>query len=838
MKRVPPSLACVVFAALGLLVGCSGEVAGERPPHPPALGPVRGFVENHGQWDAGLRFAAAIGTRWTMVGGGTLSFGDGANTLRLSPSSRCVTTTRGVDTIATRCHFLRGRDPAQWVEDVPVFGAVAIDGIAPGVSLLLRESHDGHGFAYDLALSPGADATALEFKVGGARALRLDATSGELVLDCGTVELRQSAPLAWSLGVAGTRSPVPCRFELRGEDRFGFRLEVANAAAEHVIDPDLRWATHLGGTRLDEGFAVDVAANGDVFIAGSTLSPDLPTTPTVFDPGYNGTHPTPRDIGDAFVARLAADDGRLLWVTYLGGVENDRLASVAAIGDDAMLTGWTTSLDFPVTPGAFDTSHNGTGDGYLYLGGDVFVTRLADDGRSLRWSSFLGGSALEYPTSMAVRRNGEVAVSGHVHSTNFPTTPGAYSATRRAFSDLFLTRFAPDGASLLGSTYFGGADGEEYPHAMAFDAQGGVVLAGATDSNDLPVTPGALDTSFNGGVDHLADGFVARFDDRATTLSWCTYLGTPSSEYPRGIAIESNGDLTLTGAIDGPGLPTTPGVVGPNHFGGKDGFVWRISGDGATTRWASYVGGSLDDVFERCVALGGGRIAVSGNSLSPEFPRTRGAMNPVPLGQADGVVVVLAGDGTSIDHATSIGGRFYDRGLDVKRTADGELVTTGATYSFDSPVTQNGLAYRAGGDAFCQRLTALPLGVTRVGVPSGACARDARILARSAPFVGEARFQLSAGDVPPASPTLALVSLGTLTTPQSLFGIELFVDPAAILMSLPVAVDPHGSALMPLALPASPGLAGATIAVQFAWLDACPGAMLGASDAVRVVIQP
>lgn len=838
MNHASARLARFASGSLAILLGCSPSDAPPSGSRPPALGPLRGFVENRGQWTEALGFAASLGTRWALVLDDAVEFGSGSRSVRLSPSNRTGAVARGVEPLATRCHFLRGADASQWVVDASVYRSVTIDDLAPGVAMVLRESGDGLGFAYDLLLAPGARPETLEFTVSGARALRIDAASEELVLDCGEVELRQSAPIAWSVGLGGERSPTPCAFELRGADRFGFRLEVRDSARAHVIDPDLRWATHLGGTRLDEGYAIDVAANGDVFIAGSTLSPDLPTTPTVFDPGYNGTHPTPRDIGDAFVARLAADDGRLLWVTYLGGVENDRLVSVAAVGDDAMLTGWTTSLDFPVTPGAFDTSHNGTGDGYLYLGGDVFVTRLADDGRSLRWSSFLGGSALEYPTSMAVRRNGEVAVSGHVHSTNFPTTPGAYSATRRAFSDLFLTRFAPDGASLLGSTYFGGADGEEYPHAMAFDAQGGVVLAGATDSNDLPVTPGALDTSFNGGVDHLADGFVARFDDRATTLSWCTYLGTPSSEYPRGIAIESDGDLTLTGAIDGPGLPTTPGVVGPNHFGGKDGFVWRISGDGTTTRWASYVGGSLDDVLERCVALGGGRIAVSGNTLSPEFPRTRGAMNPLPLGQADGVVVVLAGDGTSIDHATSIGGRFYDRGLDVKRTADGELVTTGATYSFDSPVTQNGLAYRAGGDAYCQRLTALPLGVTRVGVPSGACARDARILARSGPFVGETRFLLSAGDVPPASPALALVSLGTLTTPQTLFGIELFVDPAALLMSLPVAVDPHGSALLPLGLPASPGLAGATLAVQFAWLDACPGAMLGASDAVRVVIQP
>ncbi|MBI5851299.1 MAG: hypothetical protein HZB39_09745 [Planctomycetes bacterium] len=828
----------VVFLGMGI-VPCSfrGRSATFDACHRGiALGPAAGFVENLGQWPDSLRFAAARDGRWLHVVDGALVAGDHGRALRFTHGGAAAAM-HGVAPRSWRCNFLFGPDQAEWVRGARAFASVRIDDVAPGIDLVVREAIDGGAFAYDLVLDPGADAGALEFTVDGASRITVDDASGELVLDVSGSTLRQSAPIAWSLDAGGARVPLVCRFELRAADRFGFLVGCSDPQTARVIDPDLRWATCVGGTAIDDGFALGVARNGDAFVAGSTQSLDLATSAGVFDPTYNGSIPTPRVVGDCYVARLAASDGRLLWISYLGGVENDRLVACDAIGDDPILTGWTTSLDFPVTPLAFDTSHNGTGDGYVYSGGDVFVTRVTADGTNLVWSSFLGGAMLEYPTSMAVLQNGEVAVSGHVHSTNFPTTPGAYSSARRAFSDAFVTRFAADGSALLGSTYFGGADGEEYPFAMAFDPQGGMVIAGATDSNDLPVTPGAWDTTFNGGSLHFADGFVARFDPTASTLTWSTYLGTPSNEYPRGIAMESDGSMTLTGAIDGPGLPVSQNAFDPTHSGGFDGFAWRLSADGSATLSATYVGGSADDIFERCAPLGGGRVAISGSTLSADAPRTRGALLSSPLGANDGWLVVLSSDASSVDYATLIGGRFGDRGLDVRQAPDGALVTAGTNYSPDYATTPGTQTYRGGGDAYCQALAALPLGVSRHGAPSGACARGARVMARSGPFVGEPRFELSAGDVPTASPALALVALGVLAAPLPLLGIDVWVDPNSLVVSTPVLVDARACAHLPLAVPATSGLAGATIAVQFAWLDACPGYVLGASDAVRVVIQ-
>jgi len=219
-------------------------------------------------------------------------------------------------------------------------------------------------------------------------------------------------------------------------------------------------------------------------------------------------------------------------------------------------------------------------------------------------------------------------------------------------------------------------------------------------------------------------------------------------------------------------------------------------------------------------------------------PLSRGAWHGAPVGQYDGWLCILASDGTAVDYGSAIGGPFSEFGFDVQRTPGGELVASGATWSSGFPVTPGGAANVGGGDAFCVQIAALPVGVQRHGAPSGSCARGARVHARSGPFVGEAGFALSAGDVPPGSPALAAVSFTALAASQPLLGIDLWVDVNSLLATPSVAVDGSACAHLPLPIPASPGFVGLPLAVQFLWIDGCAGVSLGASDAVAIVIQP
>lgn len=805
---------------------------------PTQLGIVRGFVENCGQWPASIAFAASADDQWLHVQPGGFTCGRGAHRVELRSRHAAALPARGIAVSAGVCNFLLGSDPREHVVGARIFAAVEQPAVAPGIDLVVRRAAPGHAavFAYDVHMQPGAQLDALEFDVHGARSLRIDAATGDLVLDLDGEELRHSEPAAWR-DVHGRREPLACSFELRGPATFGFRVAGDQGADAVCIDPDLRWGTCIGGSASDNGNGIATAQNGDVFVAGTLRSTSMPGTGSSFDPTWNGGTTVPGFVGDGYVARFRSDNGALLWCTYLGGTENDHIELVRSIGNDAVITGWTSSTDYPTTPGAFDTTHNGTGDGYTYYGGDVIVTRLAANGQSLVWSTFLGGAMLEYGIGLAVAPNGEVAVSGHVHSLNFPTTPGCYRSTRLSFSDLFVSRLSADGTALLGSTYCGGSDGEEYPYALAFAANGDLIAAGATDSSDLPVTAGTWDPTYNGGTEHFADGFVLRLNGTCSQLLWCTYLGTPANEYVRGLAVHGDGSLTLTGIIDGPGLPTTPQSLGPAPFGNDDGFAWRLSGDGTTTHWATYVGGSADDLLYRAIDLGGGRTAIAGTSSSVNVPTTRGSAFPNFSGGQNGWLVVLGSDGRTLDYGTTVGvwGAF---GTDVSRAPNGELTTTGTNFSSQFSVTAGGLPYVGGGDAYVLRVSGLPLGMQRIGAPSGVCGRGARVMARSGPFVGESAFALTAGDIPPISPTVAGIATGTLGTPTPVLGVDLWIDPAALITTLGVAVDAHGCARLPVPVPANASLVGATLAAQFLWLDACPGLSCNASDAVTITVQP
>ncbi|MCR9247172.1 MAG: hypothetical protein NXI31_19235 [bacterium] len=803
------------------------------------LGVVNGFVENLGQWHEDVALAASANGEWLHVRADGLRFGRGTAAFGLTPTNGRAGAPEGLTPTGAVCNFLLGADPAQHHTGATVFQAAALPAIADGVSLIARRAAPGRvaSFAYDLLLAADADLDSVELRVLGATELSIDETNGELVMRGPGGELRQSEPVAWSES-HGQRQPVDCRFELRGHDRYGFVVTGTATPVALCVDPDLQWRTNFGGSLRDDGKGIGTAQNGDVLVGGTTLSPALPTTFTTFDPSYNGTWPTPRDIGDCFVARLAASDGSLLWCTYVGGGENDYLDELHCIGDECVLAGWTSSTDYPTTPGAYDRSHNGTGDGYLYLGGDVMVTRLAADGRSLVWSTLLGGSQLEYPLAMAIAPNGDVAVTGHVHSPDFPTTSGAFSDTKLGHSDFFVTVIKDDGSSLVASTYCGGTRGEEYTYGLAFAANGDVIAAGGTNSDDLPVTPGVLGPTYGGGTEHTADAFVIRFDAMLTAVQWCTYLGTPSNESQRGMALHDDGSITVSGFIDGPGLPTSPGVIAPTHQGLRDGFLWRISGDGATSHWATYFGGALADQVERVIPLGGGRLAVVGKTQSTTLPYTPGSVGPAPMGFDDALLAIVAGDGGSIDYATALGGVYSERCMAVAQNPDGDLVVTGTAYGNSVAPTAGGRSYSGGGDAYIYRLAALPNGAVRFGSPSGTCNRDARIRTRSAPVVGDGQFALTCGTVPVGSPTLAAVSFAGLTTPIALPGADLWVDPNVMLASIGLPVDSWSTATLPLPLPNDPGFAGLPLFAQFLWLDACPATALGASDAIAITIQP
>jgi hypothetical protein len=276
-------------------------------------------------------------------------------------------------------------------------------------------------------------------------------------------------------------------------DAFVTKLQASGAA--------LAYSTYLGGSGVDSALGIAVDDAGSAYVTGLTPSSDFPTTPGAFDTTKGASY-------DAFVTKLAPGGASLAYSTFLGGAGDDLGYAIAVDnGGSAYVAGETDSTNFPTTPGAFDTTYGG-GDAAK----DAFVTKLVSSGAALAYSTYLGDTANESASAIAVDDDGNAHVTGQTGSTNFPTTPDAFDATWNGATDAFVTTLNASGAALVYSTYFGGAVGDAI-YGIAVDGAGSAYVTGQTASTNFPTTSGAFDTTFGGA----SDAFVAKFEEPTAT---------------------------------------------------------------------------------------------------------------------------------------------------------------------------------------------------------------------------------------------------------------------------------------------------------------------------------
>jgi hypothetical protein len=261
----------------------------------------------------------------------------------------------------------------------------------------------------------------------------------------------------------------------------GFVLELAADGGS------LTFGTLFGGSGDDDGRAFSFDSGGNLVFTGHTDSPDFPTTAGAYDTTLDGYY-------DAFVSKLVADGSSLLYSTYIGGSGSDWGEGLAADSNGTMLmTGCTTSEDFPTTPGAYDTTPNGSED--------AFVLKLASEGGSLLFSSFVGGSSRDQGEEVVLDEDGNLLVVGTTNSPDFPTTAGAYDTTHNGDWDGFVFKLASAGDALEYSTYVGGEEHVDEAWAVTPAGLDEIVVAGRTDSSDFPTSAGAYDVTYNGDDD-------------------------------------------------------------------------------------------------------------------------------------------------------------------------------------------------------------------------------------------------------------------------------------------------------------------------------------------------
>ncbi|MHC4445929.1 MAG: hypothetical protein ACYTA5_25315, partial [Planctomycetota bacterium] len=230
-------------------------------------------------------------------------------------------------------------------------------------------------------------------------------------------------------------------------------------------------------------------------------------TPGTYDTTHAGGH-------DFFLTKLLPADGTLIWATYLGGSLNEGLETHQLAFDNQgnpIVAGCTQSTDFPTTPGAFDSTYNGsggsgTGQNTNYPW-DAQVSKISADGTQLLASTFLGGRYGDSAEGIAgVDSSGNIYLTGGTFSDNFPVTPDAYQPHPPGNLNTFVVVLSPDLTSLLYGSYLGGSNWDVC-RAATVDANGTFHIAGETRSTNWP-TLNPLQSSYGGGN---GDAMVAQF---------------------------------------------------------------------------------------------------------------------------------------------------------------------------------------------------------------------------------------------------------------------------------------------------------------------------------------
>jgi hypothetical protein len=307
----------------------------------------------------------------------------------------------------------------------------------------------------------------------------------------------------------------------------------------------LVYSTYLGGSSTDFGSAIAVDGSGSAYVTGGTSSPDFPTLSPY--QAYQGGV-------DAFVTKLSLSGSSLAHSTYLGGGANDSGYAIGLDGSgSAYVTGYTDSTNFP-TLNPYQTDQGGA---------DVFVTKLSLSGSGLVYSTYLGGSAGDDVSGLAVDASGSAYVTGATLSTDFPTL-NPYQ-TDQGGADVFVTKLSPSGSGLVYSTYLGGS-GSETGYGIAVEGSGSAYVTGHTDSTDFP-TRNAYQASYGG----LTDAFVAKLAASTPaayhTLMPCRAVDTRNPPGPLGgpALACSSAPLPRTFPLNGAcGIPPTARAISYN----------------------------------------------------------------------------------------------------------------------------------------------------------------------------------------------------------------------------------------------------------------------------------
>jgi Beta-propeller repeat len=634
--------------------------------------PLR-FESNRGQFDPSVRFAARGGGYDLLFtpDGATLRYGPTKSVnISLTGANRSAAI-EGIDPMRARTNYFVGPRNA-WHTDIANFARLQYSQVYPGIDLIYYGANNR--LEYDFVLAPGADPAAIRMRFEGAGKLRVT-PEGDLAYEGPDGVMLQHRPVIYQEGAAG-RHEIAGRYAIVSRDTVAVRVNGYDRRRKLVIDPVLSYSTYLGGSQDDQVSGVQLGPKGLIYMCGSTQTQDI----TAINGAYNNNSAGLTDIFLAIIDPSAQGNGQLVYFSYLGGSNIDAALAIAVDQNGvAYMTGTTNSTDFPIVGNSVQT----LGPAVVT---EAFVAAIdpSQYGQvSLIYSTFLGGqTGNNVGNAITLDKAGNMYIVGTTASSDFPVTDSAYAGVLYGPTDAFLTELSLYSSTIVYSSYLGGENDDD-GHGVAIAPNGQVYVAISTDGNAFPLAGFSYNPSNSGGYDIA----IALFDVTQSgiqSLVYSTYFGGSSNDMVRGVALDPQGNLLLTGYTLSSNFPVTPDAAQHAYGGGGDAYVLTVNATTPTAflKYSTFVGGADGDVAYAIASDPAGNVYLTGYTLSPNFPVTSNAPQ-TQWGQGIDVFLTklkpnVAGS-SALQYSTYLGSATLNTALAIAVGPDGAAYVGGKT---------------------------------------------------------------------------------------------------------------------------------------------------------------
>ncbi|MBS3913590.1 MAG: gliding motility-associated C-terminal domain-containing protein [Bacteroidetes bacterium] len=546
-------------------------------------------------------------------------------------------------------------------------------------------------------------------------------SNGNLVLSGKYNEITDSIPMSY-LQVGNNKISVTAKYIQLSENYFGFALESQpDGDLPLVVDPlYLDYSTYFYG-KLNNGgnyiYDVEVDKNNYSYLVGYT-NDKFDGTPGTYDTILNNT--------DGFLAKMPIAGGTPLYIIYIGGSQWEYAYAMAATANgDCYVTGYTMSTDFPTTSGVLEPSRPSSS---TYTS---FVFAIKSDGSTLIYSSYIRG----WSWVVDVNEQGQVYIAPYGDAPYTETANINPVGQVGGNPEANVIRLNSAGSKILDCVTLKG-DYAEYVYALTVDAKNQVYVAGATNSDNLPVTSGLKNFggAFKGGS---YDGFLFKIDSGFTKYLISKYIGTTGYDYISAITVNDLEEIFIEGIAGAAELPVAtnsyPGGGSTTGWGGAS-FIMKIQKSGLYPMWTTYIINNTWAWRQRISVNAKDEVLFAGTTWANNLPTTSDAYQKTLKSAPDGYLGKLGTLG-QINYLSYYGGSNYEYLFAVQTKRIGcvtQLIMGGYSASKDWPLKNpwksapSGTGFWSG--AVCKWRDTLRVDPIEIGPDQVICDRVYRIL--------------------------------------------------------------------------------------------------------------